>query len=546
MPDRSCGADVPFLLAELAVDTVFGMPGVHSLEFYRSLEAAGITHVSVRHEQGAGFMADGYARASGRPGVALLISGPGVTNAATALGQAWSDSIPVLLISAAVARDDLGMGAGALHEIQDQRGVTVPITALSAIAHTPQQIPELLRRAHALFCASRPRPAHISIPVDVLAAPAVDSRRLPAAPHRPGPDPAGIEQLAKLLRGARTSVVLAGGGAAGAAREIAALVEATDALFVSTIAGKGILPDDHPNTVGSSLQRPATRRMLAQADVVLAIGTEIAEPDLYVTADAEAADALAPEIAQPRLHLTGKFARIDIDPDVLLRTRAPEVALLSDARLAVRALLEAVTPRQGAISAHAVAARVRAQNENALSPLEQVHHAVLGAVRQSLPQDALVYADMCQIAYTGCITFPVQHPGRWHFPMGFGTLGYALPAAIGGKLARPDLAVAALMGDGGLQFTLQELATAAELKLSLPILLWDNDALGEIADFMRARQIPQVGVRPFNPDFAALAKAYGLGYELPSSCDDIADAVAGALTADVPVLIHLKQDRFGP
>jgi len=546
VPARSCGEDIPFLLAELGVETVFGMPGVHSLEFYRTLADAGIAHISVRHEQGAGFMADGYARASGRPGVALVISGPGVTNAATALGQAHSDSVPVLLLTPAVALEDLGLGAGALHEIVDQRGLTAPVAGLSAVAHTPAQAAELIARAFARFATLRPRPAHVSVPLDVLEAPAAPRRPSVAALHRPGPDPAGVRALAARMQAARAPVVLAGGGAVAAAPDLRALVEASGALFVSTIAGKGILPDDHPLSLGATLQRPATRHAVAEADFVLAIGTEIAEPDLYVTADAEAAEPPGTSEGRPTLRLGAGFGRIDLDPEVMLRPRAPDIGLVSDAALAVRALLEAGGWRPPAQDTAARAAAIRAQNAAAMSPLERVHQTVLMAIRRGLPEQALVYADMCQIAYTGCITFPVQQPGRWHFPMGFGTLGHALPAAIGGKLARPDLPVAALVGDGGLQFTLQELATAAEHRLALPILLWDNDALAEIAVFMRSRQIPPVGVRPPNPDFAALAAAYGIAHTAPLTPSEITGAVGAALAAPGPTLIQIRQQAFEP
>lgn len=545
MTERSCGAQIPFLLAELGVDTVFGLPGVHSLAFYHSLEAAGIRHVSARHEQGAGFMADGYARAGRVPGVALLISGPGVTNASTPLGQAYSDSIPLLLLSAAVARDDLGMDQGALHEIRDQRALTAPVTGLSAMAHTPGQVPRHLNTARARFHAARPRPVHISLPLDVLAEPAADAARMPPLPARPGPDPARIGQLAEMLAQSRAPLILAGGGAIAAAADLRALVERTGALFVSTIAGKGILPDSHPQSLGSTMQRLPTRHAIAEADLVVAIGTEIAEPDLYVTADAEASGSVPAAMMEPRLLINGHFARIDIDPDVVLRDYAPDVALVADAALAAAALRQALEDAGPVADQADSAAAIARDNAADLSPLEAGHQRVLLALRAALPGDALVYADMTQIAYTGCITFPVEQPACWHFPMGYGTLGYALPAAIGGQLACRDRAVAALVGDGGLQFTLQELATAVELGLPIPIVLWDNDALAEIADFMRARQIPQIGIHPRNPDFALLAQTYDTGYAAPQTPEQVTEAVRAALAADKPTLIHLRQEDFG-
>ena len=336
--------------------------------------------------------------------------------------------------------------------------------------------------------------------------------------------------------------MIAGGGAVGAADALIALVERTGALFVSTVAGKGILPDSHPQSLGSTLQRPHTRRAVAEADLVLAVGTEIAEPDLYVTADAEAAGSLDPALLQPRLVIRGTFARIDIDSDVAVRDYRPAVAIVSDASLAVQALIQALPDRAGPHGdAGSRAAEIREANSRALSGLERLHDTVLGAIRRALPDDALIYADMTQIAYTGCITFPVERPGCWHFPMGFGTLGFALPAAIGGKIACPDRAVVAIVGDGGFQFTGAELATAVEQGLCLPILVWDNDALGEIADFMQARRIPAVDVYPVHPDFEVLARAYRCAYVSASRPDAIEEAMRAALRASGPTLIHLRQ-----
>ena len=542
MTVRSCGAQIPHLLREYGVDTVFGMPGVHSLEFYRTLEEAGVRHIGVRHEQGAGFMADGYARAARRVGVVMIISGPGVTNASTAIGQAYSDSVPVLLLTAAISTQDEGMGRGMLHEITDQRGLSAPITGLSAMAYRAEQVPQHFARAFARFGAARPRPVHISVPIDVLEDPLPDARVVTSLPQTPGADPARVAEIAGLLRAAQRPVILAGGGAVHASAALQTLVERTRAVFVTTVAGKGILPENHPQSLGSTLQRLPTCQEIAEADLVIAFGTEISEPDLYVTADVEAAGDVDPALLEPKLAMQGKFVRVDIDPDVLIRDHDPDIALLADAKLAAEALVEALGAHKftGKDPSPRVAA-LKEANRATLSPLEQAHDGVLAALRAGLPEDALIYADMTQIGYTGCVTFPVEQPACWHFPMGFGTLGYALPAAIGGQIACPNRAVAVVVGDGGFQFALAELATAVEQRLPIPIILWDNDALGEIADFMKARQIPQVDVHPKNPDFEALAGAYGAGYAAAASAEALTLAVKTALKADRPTLIHLAQ-----
>ena len=522
----SCGSRLMQILKAYGVDTVFGMPGVHTLEAYRGMEDAGIRHIGVRHEQGAGFMADGYARMSGRPGVCILISGPGITNAATPIGQAYSDSVPMLVISSVAANKDLGMGRGMLHEITDQSAVTRPLTAFSETATSPDQMREYIARAFALFESGRPRPVHISIPLDVFKAP--DTR--PAARRESGrrraPDPAQVEAAAAILNAAERPVIIAGGGAVAAAREVRALAEKIGAAVVPTIAAKGILPDDHPLALEVTLDRGATQAFVADADAVLMIGTEMAEPDIWLDGP---------------LPMKGRLIRIDIDPTTLVRDYDAEVAMEADSKLAVAAIAEATAPAKGFTGTNAVAA-LRAAERDALSPLERKHVKVLDCLRVAIPDDGVVYTDMTQLAYTGYAFFRSALPRTWHFPAGYGTLGYALPAAIGGKLARPETPVAVIVGDGGFQFTLQELGTAVENSLPLAIILWNNDSLAQIRDGMIARGIPTIGVNQHNPDFVKLAEAYGCKTAEPASFTELEAAVRAAFAADGPTVIHLREN----
>lgn len=545
MPQYTGGSALIQLLVDYGVDTVFGVPGVHTLAFYEPLHGSGIRHVGARHEQGAGFMADGYARASGKLGVCLLISGPGVTNASTPVGQAYSDSVPLLLLTSSIARDDMGLGRGMLHEITNQQAATAPLTTFSATALTPRQISEHLARAMALFRTGRPRPIHISVPLDVLdeECPAPVARK--SLPTVSPPDSEALALAAALLRTAKRPLILAGGGARNAGSELTALAERLRAPVVTTVAGKGIVPDSHPLCLGSTLQRSLVRKLVeTQADLVLAIGTEISEPDLYVTADAEASSSETVQADATRLALSGRFIRVDIDPATTVRDYTPDVAIAADAKLSARAFLTALENDGAAIESDWSTdfRALRARVDKDVSPLERQHILVLEAVRKALPADALIYADMTQIAYTGCVFFPVEQAGTWHFPVGYGTLGYAVPAAIGGALACPGRACVAIAGDGGLLFTVQEIATAVEQKLALPIILWDNGALGEIADFMRARKIPEVSVRPVNPDFPALARAFGCHTASPNSLEEIEQAVRAALSGDRPTVIVVRQD----
>src|SRR5690606_25813997 len=244
------------LLEAYGVDTVFGIPGVHTLELYAGLAGSSIRHVQPRHEQGAGFMADGYARAGGRPGVCFLISGPGVTNAVTAMGQAFADSTPMLVISSDTTSASQGKGWGCLHEVSDLTAVTRPVTAFAARVESPGAVPDLLGRAFAVFAAGRPRPVHISIPIDVLSLPAQEDWRTVVPPARPRPEPAAVERAASLLAGARAPLILVGGGTIGAANAIRRLAERLAAPVISSIRGKGIVPDSHPLALGGAVCHP--------------------------------------------------------------------------------------------------------------------------------------------------------------------------------------------------------------------------------------------------------------------------------------------------
>ena len=208
------------LLTKYGVDTVFGIPGVHTLDYCRELSDGPIRHIQVRNEQGAGFMADGYARASRRPGVALVISGPGVTNALTAIGQSWADSIPVLLLSSETDSSTHGKGWGALHEIPDQRALTAQLTALSMRAKSPEDVPELIGQAFGVFYSQRPRPVHISIPIDVLAQPVSEDWMAMKLPGRAQAASDDIKAAAKLLRSAKLPLLMVGGGALDASASV--------------------------------------------------------------------------------------------------------------------------------------------------------------------------------------------------------------------------------------------------------------------------------------------------------------------------------------
>jgi acetolactate synthase-1/2/3 large subunit len=529
----TCGELLVQLLEELGVDIVFGIPGVHTVELYRGLPATRIRHVTPRHEQGAGFMADGYARVSGKPGVCFIITGPGMTNIATAMGQAYADSIPMLVISSVNKREELGLGGGRLHELPSQRNV---ISGVSAFSHTlmrPDELPAVLSRAFAIFGSARPRPVHIEIPIDVITAPADHVlRKLGALPGRPVPSPDAIQRAVQLLKAAQRPVVLLGGGAADAGVEAISLVEALDAPVACTINAKGVLPKGHPLSVGSNQSLVPVRELVLQSDVVLAIGTELGETDYDVVFDGN-------------FRIDSALIRIDIDPEQLNRNFPADVAILSDAAMAMRALLAGLGKRNTYSTESAGsrrAAEVRKRLEAQWPASWSGQRRVLEMLQDVFPEGIIV-GDSAQPVYCGNHLFEANRPHSWfNSSTGYGTLGYGLPAAIGAKLAEPGRTVVALMGDGGIQFTLPELASAVEAKASIVIPLWNNHGYGEIKRYMQSRNIPLVGVDIYTPDFLALAKGFGCNAERAHSFEHLRGLLQEAAHAERPTLIEVLEN----
>jgi len=522
-----CGEAVVRLLEKYDVDTVFGIPGAHNLSLYRGLTHSPITHVQARNEQGAAFMADGYGRASGRPGICSVISGPGITNAATPLGQAYADSIPMLMISASTPSHTHGKGWGVLHEILDQDAVTKPITALTATAAVPADLPVLIGEAFSIFGSQRPRPVHISIPVDVGDALVDEEWETVPIPPKPSPDLDGIAQAAALLLKANTPCLYLGGGAVGAETAITAIAERLNATVLTSNAGKGIVPESNSLSVGGSIWRQPAQDHITTADVVLAIGTEIGETDSFIE----------------RLPLSGALIRIDIDPSKIDDLYLPEVGIVADAAEAAEALLAALG--KGEPTVHDARERVAATKIEVaarLTGVERQHVVALEAIRRALPDDTILMNDIAQIVYTGSAMFPVDMSRTWHYPAGFCVLGCGVPDAIGAKLSFPNRPVASLVGDGGFMFTPQELITASELRLPIPVVIWSNGGLKQITDDMISQGIEPLGTQGANPDFVMLARSMGADGVRPESVSDLEQALTSALAADRPTVIELVED----
>ena len=343
--------------------------------------------------------------------------------------------------------------------------------------------------------AARPRPAYVDIPLDLLAeTTTLRPERFAAAPAPTAPPAEALGRAQQLLSEARRPLIIAGGGARSAGAPLRHLVEALDGYLVTTTAAKGVLAESHPANLGASLPYRVIQDLAAAADVIVAAGTEISETDMYTST---------------RLPLNGRLVRIDVDERKLADHFEAEVRIRRMRPQRSRRSRTRRSRARAGVAAAGEAGIYRAQIEREFDRDTRGRLAALQALRAALPADGAVFSDMTQIAYLGNYAFRAERPGLWFHPSGYGALGYALPAAIGAKVAQPERAIVALAGDFGVQFTHQELMTAVELDLTLPLIVWNNEALGQIRDDMRAAGIAPIGVVGRNPDFVALASACG-------------------------------------
>ncbi|HYH33264.1 MAG TPA: thiamine pyrophosphate-dependent enzyme, partial [Pseudonocardia sp.] len=486
----------------------------------------GIRAVTPRHEQGAGYAAEGYARVSGRPGVVLTTSGPGLTNAMTAAATAYAESQPMLVISPGVPTGTEGADLGLLHETKDSSAAMNHLVRFSRRVASPDEAADAVAEAFGAFRGTRPRPVHVEIPVDVLEQAWTGSARAGDATAPPEPDPADVRRAAALLAGARRPLVIAGGGAVDAGAEVRALAEALGAPVATTVNGKGVLDEAHPLSVGAAVRLRTLQHAAAESDVLLVVGSELGDSDLWAG------------------HLAaGAIVRCDVEPAQLHKNCRADVALLGDAATTLRALLPAL-PRRGAAEVRAAELREACRAEARADG--GCYEAVNAAVRAALPPEGVLAGDSSQVTYLGSVHFfDLPAPRRFCYTPGYATLGYGLPAAIGAALAAPERPVVALLGDGALMFSVQELATAVDLRLPLPVVVVDNGGYGEIRDQQTARSIPPVGVDLPVPDLVALAAAFGAHGVRTADPGALTALVADALSADRPTLIHLEHRSPG-
>ncbi len=480
------------------IDTIFGIPGGQTYELFDALHAKGdsIQLITSRSEQGAAYMAFGYARSTGKVGVYTVVPGPGVLNSAAALSTAYAGNEPVLCLTGQVPSDGIGKGVGYLHDLPDQLGIMQRLTKWATRVEHPSHAPGAVREAFRQLTTGRRRPVSLEMALDIMSDEA-EVEMLEPIVHAETvvADPELIEQAATLLVGAKKPMILVGTGAINACDEIRELAELLQAPVVSQRGGRGVLSDRHY----LAHPFPAGHQMWPEVDVAIAIGTRFKYPRMHWGMDGNL-----------------KTVHIDIDPTEINRTWRPDVGILGDAAPSVARLLAILKARNLPPRAsrqqelEALQRKMRQEYSDNVQP--QI--SILGVIRNALPDDGILVDEITQVGYASWYGYPVYAP-RTLITSGYaGNLGYGLPTAIGVKVANPDRKVIAISGDGGFMFHVGELATAVRYQLNMVIIVFSDGAFTNVARAQNKRFGGRViGTALTNPDFAAMAKSFGaIGY----------------------------------
>ncbi len=488
----SAGQAIVDGLIRNGVELIFGIPGAHTYALMDALyeRRNEIRFIGTRHEQGAAYMAFGYARASGKPAVYTCVPGPGMLNTTAALCTAFGANTPVLCLTGEIPAAEIGQGHGILHELPDQLGTLRTLVRWAERIEHPSAAPRLVNEAFARMLSGRQGPAALECPWDVLPQKAPVAPLAPLTPDAPPePDPALIVKAADIISAAQQPMIMLGSGAMDAGAEIAELAELLQCPVTSHRSGRGIVADDAP----LGMNFAAAHEPWQRTDVLIAVGTRMELQYLRWR-------KFPPDL---------KIVRIDIDPAEMARRKA-DVAIVSDAALGVRALADALRGKVGRRASRA--AEFAAIKANARKKYESVQPQVayLDIIRELLPRDGLFVEEICQVGFAARFAFPVLAP-RTYISCGYqDNLGFGFQTALGVKLAHPGRPVVSISGDGGFMYGVQELATAVQHNINVVVLVFNNRSFGNVLRDQRLNFGGRhIGERLRNPDFAAMAGSFG-------------------------------------
>ncbi len=504
------------------VDTLFALPGVQNDHFFNALYDAGdkIRVIHTRHEQGAAYMALGYALASDKVGVYSVVPGVGLLNTTAALATAYSTNAKVLCLTGQIASTSIGRGFGLLHEIPDQLGILQSLTKWATRINSPAEAPALVAEAFRQLHSGRPRPVGLECPPDVLAATgAVDLTPIELVLRHPPVDLEAVEQAAKLLAGAKNPLIFVGTGALGTGEAVQQLAELLQAPVVSHRTAHGLLDSRHP----LSLRMPAAHVLWETADVVLAVGTRLQVPLQNWGYDNDL-----------------KVIRIDIDPTEHQRIAAPAVSLVARSEDALPPLIAAIEKQVGVrASRQAEMEALKAEVDERIKYLEP-QMGFLSAIRDELPEDGFFVEEMTQVGYISRFALPMYKP-RTFISTGYqGTLGWGFATALGVKVANPAKPVLSISGDGGFMFTVQELATAVQHGIGTVSIVFNDGAYGNVQRMQKQNYGNRVIATDLqNPDFVKLAEAFGAQGIRARTPDELRQALRQGFAAAGPTIIDV-------
>ncbi len=534
MRQMTGGEAVYEALRALGVEHVFGIVSVHNIPIYDAiLRGGGIVPVAVRHEQAALHAADGYARATGKLGVAITSTGPGAANAVPGLFEAGFASSRVLMITGQIESAYYGKGKGFLHEAEHQVEMLRAVTRRVESVRRTEDIGEVIVRVARDVCVGRPQPGAVEIPIDLQYAVAdVDIPHVEAWP-RVRPQPSAVTAAAAALREAERPVIWAGGGVitANATEELRQLAETLQAPVFTSINGRGALPEDHPLCMGPLTAHPQMEPVLTEADVVFAVGTRFQGGATRNWA----------------LRLPGKLVHLDADPGVIGRNYPAAVSVVGDARLGLAGILREL---DGAKADPAFAERARQARDAARQAIRKEigpdYEAIMDTMRTLLPRDAIIVRDATVPAYLwGNRLIPIYEP-RTSINPASAAIGPGLPLAIGAAVGT-GRKTAVIQGDGGLMLSIGELATAVQYRLPIILCVFNDRGYG-ILRAIQARMFEgrQIGVDLATPDFVAVARGMGMAAEAVKGVDEFRAAFARAVAAEGPVLLDIDMSALQP
>jgi acetolactate synthase-1/2/3 large subunit len=507
------------------VDTVFALPGaqIYGLADGLAKRSDAIRTIGARHEQTSAYMAFGYARASGRPGVFAVVPGPGILNASAALLTAHSCGAPVLALTGDIMSQFRGRERGQLHELREQLAILGAMTKSAAHIEQPAQAAWMVAAAFGTMRSGRTGAAALQASWDFFTQQGAVGPTEPLAPVAPPvPDPDAIDRAARLLAGSVAPMIFVGSGALDASGDVTALAEMLGAPVVGFRGGRGVVSDDHP--LGFTVA--AGQRLWPKTDVALVIGSRFELLDIRW------------RHRPPGL----KIIRIDIDPAEVRRLPA-DVSIVADAAEGASALMTALSRHGTPTHRSATLADAKAAAEAAVQRIQpQVDY--LRVIRDVMPRDGIFVDELSQVGFTSIFGYPVYRP-RTLISAGFqGTLGFGFPTALGAKVACPDRAVVSVTGDGGFMFAAQELATAVQYGINLVTIVFNNNAYGNVLrDQTTSFGGRLLGSELVNPDFVAFARSFGVEAHRVASPDTLRPVLAQAIAAGRPVLIEVGMAR---